>query len=158
LVYLERTDTIWRCDNCLSYYDTKIQDIPIKNKSEFKLFAHSEHNPYAIMDVDDPSLPFIEGIDIDERLLQDQEQLSRSQEQRIQHIHVRGSFADSIRKGALSTKKLEQEKRMTKKGYKQTPEHIRKNSESHIRYYQIHPGYWRGRKQSESTIKKGVYP
>jgi NAD-dependent DNA ligase len=25
LVYLTNTDTIWRCDNCLSYYDTKIQ-------------------------------------------------------------------------------------------------------------------------------------
>jgi|ERR687898_2044041 NAD-dependent DNA ligase len=32
LVYLTNPETIWRCDNCLSYYDTKIQDRPIKNR------------------------------------------------------------------------------------------------------------------------------
>src|SRR5918996_4040142 len=37
LTYLDKTDTIWRCDNCLTYHDTKIQDRPIKNKTCFKL-------------------------------------------------------------------------------------------------------------------------
>ena len=39
MTYLDKTDTIWRCDNCLSYYDTKIQDKPLKNKSGFKLHS-----------------------------------------------------------------------------------------------------------------------
>jgi hypothetical protein len=104
LVYLSHSDTIWRCDNCLSYYDTKIQDTPIKDKSEFKLFAHSEHDPYATMDVDDPNLPFLEGIDVNKGVADQNEAevLRRTQDQRIQHIHIRGSFADAIRKGALA--------------------------------------------------------
>lgn len=35
-------DTIWRCDNCMSYYDTRIQDTPIKDKSDFKLTPHAD--------------------------------------------------------------------------------------------------------------------
>jgi hypothetical protein len=26
LVYLNHSDTVWRCDNCMTYYDTKIHD------------------------------------------------------------------------------------------------------------------------------------
>ena len=64
LVYLSHSETIWRYDNCLSYYDTKIQDTPIKDKSEFKL--HSYHDPYQQYDENDPNFQFIQGIDIEE--------------------------------------------------------------------------------------------
>src|ERR687891_1306937 len=65
LVYLNHTNTIWRCDNCLSYYDTKIQDRPVKDKSEFKL--RSYHDPYTQFDEDDPNIVFVEGINIEAR-------------------------------------------------------------------------------------------
>jgi hypothetical protein len=54
---------IWICHECFQHYDTRIQDTPIKDKSGFKLFAHSEHNPYATLDDNDPNLPFVQGID-----------------------------------------------------------------------------------------------
>ena len=60
LVYLTHTDTIWKCDNCLQYYDTKIQDRPVKDKSEFKLKSY--HDPYRQFDEDDPNIVFVEGI------------------------------------------------------------------------------------------------
>src|SRR5918996_3889960 len=53
LIYLTNTETIWKCDNCLQYYDIKIQDRPIKDKSEFKL--RSFHDPYRQFDEDDPN-------------------------------------------------------------------------------------------------------
>jgi ribosomal protein L37AE/L43A len=63
LTYLPNTDTIWRCDNCLSYYDTKIQDAPIKDKSQLKL--RSYHDPYQQYDANDPNIPFTKGIDLE---------------------------------------------------------------------------------------------
>ena len=60
LVCLTHTETIWKCDNCLQYYDTKIQDRPVKDKSEFKLKSY--HDPYRQFDEDDPNIVFVEGI------------------------------------------------------------------------------------------------
>jgi hypothetical protein len=91
LVYLRHLETVWRCNNCLSYYDTKIQDTPIKDKSDFKLFAHSEHNPYATMDVDDSSLPFVQGIDPNREPEEDKgyEVTYQSGDKRIEHQRVK---------------------------------------------------------------------
>ena len=91
LVYLNHTDTIWRCDNCLSYYDTSIQDKPLANKSGFKL--HSYHNPYATFDEDDPNVTFVHGIDLEARDSEQQgiEIIKSSADRRVQHIRVKGS-------------------------------------------------------------------
>src|SRR5918996_2088188 len=96
LVYLTHTDTIWKCDNCLQYY--KIQDRPVKDKSEFKLKSYLD--PYRQFDEDDPNIVFVEGINIEAR-----EQggngveiiRSSTADKRIQHIRVRGNLADALR-------------------------------------------------------------
>jgi hypothetical protein len=90
LTYLDKTDTIWRCDNCLSYYDTKIQDKPVIDKSEFKLKSY--HDPYRQLDEDDPNIVFVEGINIEAREQEDGVEIIRSSaDKRVQHIRVKGS-------------------------------------------------------------------
>lgn len=58
LSYLRASNTIWRCDECLSYYDLNIQDSPIRDKGPFKLVPYQQHYPSA----DDDS--FFEAIDL----------------------------------------------------------------------------------------------
>ena len=97
LVYLTNTETIWRCDNCLSYYDTKIQDRPVKDKSEFKLKSY--HDPYKQFDEDDLNMLFVEGIDIESLEQEDGvEEIIRSStaDKRIQHIKAKGNLADAL--------------------------------------------------------------
>ena len=96
LAYLTNTDTIWRCDNCLSYYDTKIQDRPIKNNSEFKLRSH--HNPYPTFDDGDPNIVFVEGVNPDQRDQQEEgiEVIRSSEDKRVQRLHVKGNLAKAL--------------------------------------------------------------
>ena len=96
LTYQDKTDTIWRCDNCLSYYDTKIQDSPIKNNSEFKLRSH--HNPYATFGDSDPNIVFVEGINPDQRDQQQEgiEVIRSSEDKRVQRLHVKGNLAKAL--------------------------------------------------------------
>src|SRR5919106_4569295 len=85
LIYLTNTETIWKCDNCLQYYDR-----PIKDKSEFKL--RSYHDPYQQFDEDDPNIVLAEGINIQTREQEDGvEIIGSSADRRIQHIRVGGS-------------------------------------------------------------------
>ena len=95
LVYLNHSENIWRCDNCLSYYDTKILDAPIKDKSRLKL--RSYHDPYQQHDANDPNIPFAEGIDLEawERRAEEEQILGSSPDRRIQYIKVRGNLADA---------------------------------------------------------------
>lgn len=92
---MPNTDTIWRCDNCLSYYDTKIQDVLNKDKSRLKL--RSYHDPYQQYDANDPNISFVEGIDLEawERGAEEEQILGSSPDKRIQHIKVRGHLADA---------------------------------------------------------------
>lgn len=97
LVYLNHSDTVWRCDNCMTYYDTKIQDTPTRDKSDFKLRAH--HNPYQQFDENDTNVVYVKGInpDQDEQHEKSIEVIRSSADQRIQHIRVRGNLADALR-------------------------------------------------------------
>jgi DNA-directed RNA polymerase subunit RPC12/RpoP len=100
LEYLNGSDTIWRCDNCMSYYDTKIQDSVVKDKEDFKLTPYSGLQHYPVFDADDPNLPFVEAINPDARDQEDPpdlEILRTSSDQRVQHIRVRGSPGDALR-------------------------------------------------------------
>ncbi|MGH9982699.1 MAG: hypothetical protein ACRD8W_01935 [Nitrososphaeraceae archaeon] len=105
LVYLTASDTIWRCDNCMEFFDTKIQDVPVKNTNEFKVTPWFELQHYPTIDSDDTEIPFIEGIDHNTMLEEDLE--SRAHEdKRVQHINLHNvTFADAIRAGALSAKR-----------------------------------------------------
>ncbi|HZA68327.1 MAG TPA: hypothetical protein VE548_01405 [Nitrososphaeraceae archaeon] len=91
LVYLNHTNTIWRCDNCLSYYDTKIQDTPIIDKPGIKLKSY--HDLYRQSDEDDLNILFVEGIDIESRDSEENgvQTIRASADKRVQHIRVKGS-------------------------------------------------------------------
>ena len=91
LVYLNHIDTILKCDNCLQYYDTKIQDRPVKGKSEFKLKSY--HDPYRQFDEDDLNIVFVEGLEIESRDSEENgvQTIRASADRRIQHIQVKGS-------------------------------------------------------------------
>jgi len=102
LEYLKGSDTIWRCDNCMEFYDTKIQDSVVKDKEDFKLAPYSGLQHYPVFDADDPNIPFVEGINLDDK--EDNPETRTYENQRIQRIHVKGSFADAIIKGALTSK------------------------------------------------------
>jgi hypothetical protein len=68
LDYLKGTETIWRCNECMEYYDTKIQDIPIGNNKGFKVVPHHEINRYPKLDEDDINISFVRSIKLDEFL------------------------------------------------------------------------------------------
>jgi ribosomal protein L37AE/L43A len=98
LEYLKDSDTIWRCDNCMEYYDTKIQDSPIKDNSGFKVKPHSDLMFYPTEDAED--IPFVQGINpdtIDEEDQPDIEIVRTSADRRIQHIHVKCSPERALR-------------------------------------------------------------
>ncbi|MGH9953671.1 MAG: hypothetical protein ACRD5J_18805, partial [Nitrososphaeraceae archaeon] len=93
LEYLNCSDTIWSCDNCIEYYDTKIQDSVVKDKSDFKLVPYSGLQHYPTADAED--IPFLEAINPNDK--EENPETRTYENQRIQHIHIKGSFADSIR-------------------------------------------------------------
>jgi len=88
LTYMQHTDTIWRCDNCQEYYDTKIQDTPIANNKGFKIRPHHEINRYPKFDEDDSNVPFVKSINLDEPENSNIEILRQSADRRIQHIRI----------------------------------------------------------------------
>lgn len=103
LEYLMGSDTIWRCDSCMEYYDTKIQDSVIKNKEDFKLAPYYGLRHYPTADADD--IPFVEAINLDDTEEEEEDLESRTfEDKRVQKIHVKGSLADAILKGALTSK------------------------------------------------------
>lgn len=65
LDYLQDTETIWICSFCSQTYDTKIQDVPIKDLSESKVRTYSELSHYPTYEENDIYMPFVEGIDPD---------------------------------------------------------------------------------------------
>jgi hypothetical protein len=104
LSYLNGSETVWRCDECLTYHDTKIQDSPLKNIDEYALKPYTDLQYYPTYDERDPTLPFIEGIEHNTSTEEYGLQERQHENQRVQRIRVSGSFAEAIRSGALSSK------------------------------------------------------
>lgn len=100
LAYLAGSNTAFRCDNCNEYYDTSIQDTPIKNITKFKATPHSEIQRYPSFDSEDA--PFVKAVDLNDTV--DIE--NRSYEgNRIQRINLHNTtFAEAMKAGALSAK------------------------------------------------------
>ena len=97
LNYMRHTDTIWKCDNCQKFYDAKIQDIPIANNNKFRITPHHDINRYPKFDDDNPEVPFLKGIRLDEQQEDPSiEILKQSPDKRIQHICVKGSAAEAL--------------------------------------------------------------
>jgi len=65
LDFLKDTETIWRCNECMQYYDTSIQDAPIKDMSESRVRVYQELDHYPEYDENDPRMIFVEGIEQD---------------------------------------------------------------------------------------------
>jgi hypothetical protein len=92
---------IWQCNNCLETYDPEyLQDKPLVSTKDFKLAPYTDLQHYAQYDENDPTLPFVAAINVDDD--QDQEdpnfQIVRpSIDQRIQHIRVKGLPTDVLR-------------------------------------------------------------
>lgn len=64
LDYLQNME-MWYCSACVQYYDTKIQDVPIKNINDSKVGVYAELEHYPTYDESDIYLPFVEGINPD---------------------------------------------------------------------------------------------
>ena len=97
LDYLKGTETIWRCNECMEYYDTKIQDIPIANHNKFKITPHSEIWRYPKLDEDDTNIPFVKSIKLDElENSSDIEILRQSADGRIIEIRVKGLPTEAL--------------------------------------------------------------
>jgi hypothetical protein len=78
---------MWNCTECTSYYDAKIQDLPIKNTNQFKVTPWSELQHYPTYDLDGIEAQFAEGIDHNVMLEESLE--TRTQEdKRIQTINL----------------------------------------------------------------------
>ncbi|MGA7370335.1 MAG: hypothetical protein WBX01_14500 [Nitrososphaeraceae archaeon] len=96
LTYMKHRGTIWRCDNCAEFYDTKIQDTAISNNKGFKIRPHHEINRYPKFDETDSNIPFIKSINLDEHEDPNIEITRQSDDGRIRHIHVKGSPAEAL--------------------------------------------------------------
>lgn len=88
LDYLKDTETIWRCNECMQYYDTKIQDVPIANNNKFRITPHYEINRYPKFDDEDINIPFVKAIDLDDQQDSNIEILRQSADGRIQHTRI----------------------------------------------------------------------
>jgi ribosomal protein L37AE/L43A len=95
LDFLKETGTIWRCNACMQYYDTSIQDIPLKNIKESRVKTFPELSKYPTYDESDVYLPFVQGIDPDaETSIPDVEVLR--DDGRIKHIRVKGLPTEAL--------------------------------------------------------------
>ena len=65
LDFMTNTETMRRCNECMQYYDTSIQDTPVKDLSESKVKVYTELDKYPTYDESDTYLPFVQGIDPD---------------------------------------------------------------------------------------------
>lgn len=106
LNYIENPE-MWTCIECYSYYDTKIQDVPVKNTSEFRVTPWFELQHYPTYDLDDIETPFAEGIDHNTMIEEGLETRVQG-DKRVQHINLHNvTFAVAILKGALTARKKE---------------------------------------------------
>lgn len=83
----------WFCEGCGQHYDTRLQDRPLTDITDFKLVPHTDLRHYAQFDENDPNLPFVHSIDVD-RLAGEAEVVEivkTSPDQRVKHIRVKGS-------------------------------------------------------------------
>jgi len=99
LDFLKETGTMWRCNECMEYYDTSIQDVPVKDLRESKVKTYTELSHYPTAEEDDIFVPFIEGINPDQEEDYDQEGvslISSSADNRIQHIKVKGDITKAL--------------------------------------------------------------
>ena len=99
LEFLKETGTMWRCNECMEYYDTKIQDVPVKSIKDSRVKTYPELSRYPTYEEDDVFTPFIEGINPDQEEDYDQEGvslISSSADNRIQHIKVKGDITKAL--------------------------------------------------------------
>ncbi len=98
LDFLKETKTIWRCNECMQYYDTSIQDVPIKNINDSRVKTYAELEHYHQLDDEDIYLPFVQGVDPDA----DSEDYVPSNVEvisdngRHRHIRVKGDITKAI--------------------------------------------------------------
>ena len=95
---------MWRCNECLTYYDTKIQDSLLKDITGYQLQPYTELQHYPVYDENDLHLAFVVGVDPHNTTELEGLEIRQHDNQRVQRIHVSGSFAEAIRAGALSSK------------------------------------------------------
>lgn len=62
LDFLKNMD-MWYCEACVQYYDTKIQDVPIKNINDSRVKTYAELEHYHQLDDEDIYVPFVQGVD-----------------------------------------------------------------------------------------------
>jgi len=99
LDFLKETGTMWRCNECMEYYNTSIQDVPVKDLIESKVRTFPELDHYPTAEEDDIWLPFIESINPDQEEDYDQEGVelvSASHDNRIQHLKVKGDITKAL--------------------------------------------------------------
>jgi ribosomal protein L37AE/L43A len=99
LDFLKETGTMWRCNECMEYYNTSIQDVPVKDLRESKVKTYTELSHYPTYEEDDMFTPFIEGINPDREEDYDQEGVelvSSSYDNRMQHIRVKGDITKAL--------------------------------------------------------------
>jgi hypothetical protein len=88
----------WFCDGCGQHYDTKIQDIPLVDTTDFKLTPYTGLRYYPEYDENDPNLPFVHSIDVDKLAGEAEvvEVVKTSPDQRVKHIRVKGSPVEAL--------------------------------------------------------------
>jgi hypothetical protein len=80
---------IFICTECFEQYDPKIQDTPIANNSKYKITPHNEIWRYPKCGEDDPNIPFVKAISLDEQLENSNiEILRQSDDGRVKHIRI----------------------------------------------------------------------
>jgi hypothetical protein len=101
------------CSSCVQWYDTRIQDVPLKDIKDFQLVPYGEQRHYPQFDANDPMTPFVEAVNLDDNANENMEGVEiRSYDQgRIQHINIHNvTFADAIKySNVLSAQKKGEE-------------------------------------------------
>jgi len=46
LDFLKETGTMWRCNECMEYYNTSIQDVPVKDLIESKVRTYTDYDTF----------------------------------------------------------------------------------------------------------------
>jgi hypothetical protein len=87
---------MWYCQDCVQYYDTTIQDIPLKNIKDSRVGTYPELQHYPTAEEDDIWLPFVHGISPD-----DEENIPSNIEViaddgRHKHIRVKGLPTEAL--------------------------------------------------------------
>lgn len=87
-------NTVWRCNECMVFYDTSIQDMPLGDISRTGVKTYSEFQYYPTYDLNDSDMVFIQGINPDEQSIPGVEILR--DDNRVRHIRVRGSLVEAM--------------------------------------------------------------